>query len=230
MNIFLNLLSAALYVMLFQNLIFNGGYGLSEAVRMSAKPRQLLPMAVFITLFSTVTSALCVLIDFFPIIHNLNEIYHALIYVGILLVVYIFAMIIANIIPKVQPATKRRIGIAAFNTLVLAMPLINYRSAFNVVESIGAGLGAGTSVGQYTQNKAVGKDLRGAERIGDVLNIPSMAPQVSEAYEAYTRYAKAQSLRCDQAFCQAFCFRILFRCCGSKCFPYFYCIKKMEIK
>lgn len=52
-------------------------------------------------------------------------------------------MIIANIIPKVQPATKRRIGIAAFNTLVLAMPLINYRSAFNVIESIGAGLGAG---------------------------------------------------------------------------------------
>lgn len=143
MNIFLNLLSAALYVMLFQNLIFNGGYGLSEAVRMSAKPRQLLPMAVFITLFSTVISSLCVLIDFFPIIHNLNEIYHALIYVGILLVVYIIAIIIANIIPRVQPATKRRIGIAAFNTLVLAMPLINYRSAFNVVESIGAGLGAG---------------------------------------------------------------------------------------
>ena len=143
MNIFLNLLSAALYVMLFQNLIFNGGYGLSEAVRMSAKPRQLLPMAVFITLFSTITSAICVLIDFFPVIHNLNEIYHALIYVGILLVVYIIAMIIANIIPRVQPATKRRIGIAAFNTLVFAMPLINYRSAFNVVESIGAGLGAG---------------------------------------------------------------------------------------
>lgn len=143
MNIFLNLLSAALYVMLFQNLIFNGGYGLSEAVRMSAKPRQLLPMAVFITFFSTVTSALCVLIDFFPVIRNLNEIYHALIYVGILLAIYVVAMIIANIMPKVQPATKRRIGIAAFNTLVLAMPLINYRSAFNVIESIGAGLGAG---------------------------------------------------------------------------------------
>ena len=143
MNIFLNLLSAALYVMLFQNLIFNGGYGLSEAVRMSAKPRQLLPMAVFITLFSTVTSAICVLVDFFPIIHDLKGIYHALIYVGVLLVIYIFAMIVANIIPKVQPATKRRIGIATFNTLVLAMPLINYRSAFGVIESIGAGLGAG---------------------------------------------------------------------------------------
>ncbi len=143
MSIFLNLISAALYVMLFQNLIFNGGYGLSEAVRMSAKPRQLLPMAVFITIFSTITSAICVLVDFFPVIRNLSEIPHALIYVGVLLVIYIFAMIIVNIYGKVQPTTKRRIGIAAFNSLVFAMPLINYRSAFTVVESIGAGLGAG---------------------------------------------------------------------------------------
>lgn len=143
MSMFLNLLSAALYVMLFQNLIFNGGYGLSEAVRMSAKPRQLLPMAVFITLFSTVTSAICVLVDFFPVIRNRSEITHALIYVCILLVIYFISIITANLNKKVQPATKRRIGIAAFNTLVLAMPLINYRSAFTVIESIGAGLGAG---------------------------------------------------------------------------------------
>ncbi len=143
MSIILELFSAALYVMLFQNLIFNGGYGLSEAVRMSAKPRQLLPMAVFITIFSTVTSAISVLLDFIPEIRNLSEITHALIYVGVLLAVYIIIMIAVNIYGKVQPATKRRIGIAAFNTLVLAMPLINYRSAFTVMESIGAGLGAG---------------------------------------------------------------------------------------
>ncbi len=143
MSIVFDLLSAALYVMLFQNLIFNGGYGLSEAVRMSAKPRQLLPMAVFITIFSTTTSAICVLIDLFSVIRNLNEITHALIYVGVLLLIYIIIMVGANIYGKVQPATKRRIGIAAFNTLVLAMPLINYRSAFTIIESIGAGLGAG---------------------------------------------------------------------------------------
>ena len=143
MSIFLNLLSAALYVMLFQNLIFNGGYGLSEAVRMSAKPRQLLPMAVFITIFSTVTSAICVLVDYFPIIRKRSEIVHALIYVCILLIIYIIVMVAVNLYGKAQPATKRRIGIAAFNTLVLAMPLINYRSAFTVIESIGAGLGAG---------------------------------------------------------------------------------------
>lgn len=143
MNIFLTLLSAALYVMFFQNLIFNGGYGLSEAIRMSAKPRQLFPMAIFITVFSTVLSTTCVFIDTIPYVKNLNEVFHALIYVGVLLGLYILTMIIVIIYGKVSPKTIRRIGIAAFNTLVLAMPLINFRSAFTPIEAIGAGLGAG---------------------------------------------------------------------------------------
>ncbi len=143
MNIVLDLISAALYVMLFQNLIFNGGYGLSEAVRMSAKPRQLFPMAVFITLFSTSVSAICVVLDLIPKIQGLNEFFHALIYVGVLLIVYVITMVIVNLIGKASPPTKRRIGIASFNTLVLAMPLINYRSAFTIIEGLGAGLGAG---------------------------------------------------------------------------------------
>lgn len=143
MNYFLTLLSAALYVMVFQNLIFNGGYSLSEAIRMSAKPRQLFPMAIFITIFSTVLSTICVFIDTITYVKNLNEVFHALIYVGVLLVLYILTMIIVIIYGKASPKTIRRIGIAAFNTLVLAMPLINYRSAFTPIEAIGAGLGAG---------------------------------------------------------------------------------------
>ena len=147
MNIFLTLLSAALYVMVFQNLIFNGGYSLSEAIRMSAKPRQLFPMAILEAVNNgfrqTVLSTICVFIDTIPYVKNLNEVFHALIYVGVLLGLYILTMIIVIIYGKVSPKTIRRIGIASFNTLVLAMPLINYRSAFSVIESIGAGLGAG---------------------------------------------------------------------------------------
>lgn len=143
MNIILSLISAALYVMLFQNLIFNGGYSLSEAVRMSAKPRQLFPMTIFITIYSTVLSTICVFIDTIPFVQKLSEVFHALIYVLVLLVLYLVTMIIVIIYGKVPPRTVRRIGIAAFNTLVLAMPLINFRSAFTIVEAIGAGLGAG---------------------------------------------------------------------------------------
>ncbi len=143
MNILLDLISASFYVMLFQNLIFNGGYGISEAVRMSAKPRQLVPMAIFITYFSTVVSTVCALLEKIPAIHSFSEILHAVIFVGVLLVVYLLTMAVVLIYGKVSPRTVRRIGIAAFNTLVFAVPFISYRSAFSTVEAIGAGIGAG---------------------------------------------------------------------------------------
>lgn len=176
MSVFSNLLSAAFYVMLFQNLIFNGGYGLSEAVRMSAKPRQLFPMAIFITYFSTVVSSACVLLDLIPVIKELNDILHALIFVGVLLVIYLFTMGAVLIYGKVSPRTIRRIGVAAFNTLVLAMPLINYRSAFTVTEAIGAGLGAGlafviavllinSGLKRLDANKSIPKSFKGTPAI-----------------------------------------------------------------
>ena len=64
---------------------------------------------------------------------------------GVLLLVYAVTMAVVLIYGKVSPRTVRRIGIAAFNTLVLAVPLINYRSAFSPIEAVGAGLGAGVA-------------------------------------------------------------------------------------
>ena len=145
MSMLLKMISAALYVMLFQNLIFNAGYGISEAVRMSAKPRQLFPMAMFITYFSTVVSAICVLLDTIPAIKERSEIVHNLIFAGILLAVYVLTLLVVLVYGKISPRTIRRIGIAAFNTLVLAVPFINYRSAFSVFEAVGAGIGAGAA-------------------------------------------------------------------------------------
>lgn len=143
MTVFLRLVSAAFYVMLFQNLIFNGGYGISEAVRMSAKPRQLVPMAIFITYFSTAVSVICVLLDTIPVINGLSEIMHAIIFIAVVGVLYIITVSLVLLSGKASPRTVRRIGVAAFNTLVFAVPLINYRSAFTVAEAIGAGIGAG---------------------------------------------------------------------------------------
>ena len=145
MTVFLRLISAAFYVMLFQNLIFNGGYGISEAVRMSAKPRQLVPMAIFITYFSTVVSVICVLLDTIPVINGLSEIMHAIIFIAVIGVLYFITVSLVLLSGKASPRTVRRIGVAAFNTLVFAVPLINYRSAFSVAEAIGAGVGAGVA-------------------------------------------------------------------------------------
>ena len=45
MNWFGDLLITALYTAFVQNLVFSGGYGASEALRLSYKPRKLSPLA-----------------------------------------------------------------------------------------------------------------------------------------------------------------------------------------
>lgn len=143
MRIIFELLSASLYVSLVQNLIFNGGYGISEAVRMSAKPRKLFPLAVFMTYFSVTVSAICAAIELIPKFHSSGELFHVAVFSAVVFAVYILTMAVVLIIGKIQPKTVRRISIAAFNTLVMAVPYINYRSAFTFAQSIGSGLGAG---------------------------------------------------------------------------------------
>lgn len=54
----------------------------------------------------------------------------------------------------------------------------------------GAAMGGVTSAKNYSENKKTGAEIRGNERIQDVLNIASMSPKEKEAYKAYTRYAK----------------------------------------
>lgn len=44
---------------------------------------------------------------------------------------------------KAKKRTVRRLGVAAFNTLVLAVPFINYRATFGIAEAIGVGIGSG---------------------------------------------------------------------------------------
>lgn len=143
MRIIFELLSACLYVSLLQNLIFNGGYGISEAVRMSAKPRKLIPLTVFMTYFSVTVSAVCAGLELIPKFHAQGELFHVAAFSAVVFAVYVFTMAAVLIYGKIQPKTIRRISIAAFNTLVMAVPYINYRSAFTFTQSIGAGLGAG---------------------------------------------------------------------------------------
>ena len=66
MNWFVTLLVTALYSLLLQNLIFTGGFGTSEAIRISSKPRYVLSFALFITVFSAATSLICRALDLLP--------------------------------------------------------------------------------------------------------------------------------------------------------------------
>ncbi len=143
MRIISELISAALYAMVIQNFIFTGGYGASEAVRMAAKPKQLYPMTFFITLFSTSVSVICVLLEPIDFIKRQGAIGHAIEFVAVLSVMYIIVLTVSAAVFRAKDRTIRRIGIAAFNTLVIAVPFINYRAVFTISEAVGSGIGSG---------------------------------------------------------------------------------------
>lgn len=146
MSYIFSLLSTAVLVGIVQNLVFSGGLGASEALRMSVKPKLLLEFSVIISMFSVVLSVSCFFLDTMPEFNELNLYYHYISYIGILIVLYIISVLIALIF-KASKSLISRLAVAAFNTLVLAVPMINRLSGFTVFEAVGSGLGAGAAFG-----------------------------------------------------------------------------------
>lgn len=145
MNGFVTLLVTALYALLLQNLVFTGGFGASEAVRISSKPRYVLSFALFITVFSAATSIICRALELLPQVSLAHTLVRLLIYMIVLFVLYVIVVLVFRYALHASDSILRKIGMAAFNTLVLAIPVINRSAAYTVGESLGAGLGAGAA-------------------------------------------------------------------------------------
>lgn len=131
MNWFVTLLVTALYSLLLQNLIFTGGFGTSEAIRISSKPRYVLSFALFITVFSAATSLICRALDLLPQIGHAHTLVRLLIYISVLFVLYVITVLLFRYALHASDSILRKIGMAAFNTLILAIPLINRSAAYN---------------------------------------------------------------------------------------------------
>lgn len=142
MSYIFSLLSTAILVGVVQNLVLTGALGASEAFRMASKPKGLLTLSAFISMFSVLLSTTCALLDVIPKIDALNQYWHYLIYIGVLTVIYIISCLIALAL-KASKKLISRLGVAALNTLVLSIPIINRLSGFTVYEAVGCGLGAG---------------------------------------------------------------------------------------
>ncbi len=143
MKIISDLLLTALYTVFVQNLVLSSGLGMSEAIRVSTKPGTFGRFAAMISGFSVVTSVLCRLIDEIPGISGITYAARAAIYGGVLASVYILTAIILRFIFKASDKLLGTLGIAALNTLVLAIPYINHSAAYSFADSIGSGIGAG---------------------------------------------------------------------------------------
>lgn len=140
-----SLLQTALYMIFVQNLVFSGGYGASEAIRMSTKPKRFVPFALMIAFYSTVTALLCRELDTLPEVNALGSFYHILIFGGVLTMLYAVTASLLYIL--LRPGNKffNTLGIAALNTMVFAVPLINRQAGFTMLQSVGTGLGSGLS-------------------------------------------------------------------------------------
>ena len=143
MSWFFNLLNAALYIILIQNLVFSGGYGASEAVRMATKPRRLAAFSIMVAYFSVLSAVICRALDFIIQIDRLNLALHSAIFGGVLVILYLETALAVKLIFK--PGTKflSMMGMAALNTLVFAIPLLNRRLGNTFAASIGVGIGSG---------------------------------------------------------------------------------------
>lgn len=138
---FLDCMSAALFTCFLQNIIFTGGFGITETVRMAAKPSNLLRSGVFVTFFSVSVTMLCRLADYIPAVKASGKIVHAVLFSSVLAAVYACALAVAKLSGASKRA-KRRLSVCALNTLVLSLPYIVYSSSFTAAQSFGAALGA----------------------------------------------------------------------------------------
>lgn len=138
-----DLLMTALYTVFIQNLVLSSGLGMSEAIRVSTRPGTFGKFAVMISGFSVITSAVCSLIDTVPAVENATYAVRAAVYGGVLAGVYLIMAGILKFIFKAESKILGTLGIAALNTLVLAIPYINNSAAYSFAGSIGSGIGAG---------------------------------------------------------------------------------------
>lgn len=145
MKIVTDLLLTAFYTVFVQNLVLSSGLGISEAFRVSTKPGTFGRIAAMISGFSIATSALCALVNMFYVQSQLSYAVRAVIYGIVLAAVYAIAAIISRLIFRVSDKFLGTLGIAAFNTLVFAIPYINNSAAYSFAGSIGSGLGAGVA-------------------------------------------------------------------------------------
>ncbi|MCM1363809.1 MAG: hypothetical protein NC122_08850 [Faecalibacterium sp.] len=142
MNGFITVLITALYAMLIQNLIFTAAYGVSETIKIAKRPKYLFMCTASVAFFSISSAAFCNLLDKIRAVSELSAIMHFALYVLVLASIYLIIGFFSIHVLKANKKYMSSLGICAFNSLVLAVPMLNFKANYNLLESIGNGIGA----------------------------------------------------------------------------------------
>ncbi len=142
-KLFSEMLITALYAMVVQNLIFSASYGLSESVRMAKRPKHFVMYGVTVTFFSLVTSLICFALEKIPFIAALPLRFNFIIFIFILAVVYLLTGTACKKFLYADKKFMNSLGMCAFNTLVVALPILDLKAGSNFLQTVGIGIGAG---------------------------------------------------------------------------------------
>lgn len=186
MSGFFQLLIAALYSLLIQNLIFSSGLALSETVRTARRPKFFLMYLITVVYYSTVTSLVCSLLDLYAPIKALNTIWHIGVFAVALAVIHLISSVFVIVVFKANRKFMNSMGMCAVNSLILAVPIINSRSANTVFASVGSGIGAGlafmlavvfinSGMRRIAENRDIPKAFRGMPAVFIYVALLSLA-------------------------------------------------------
>lgn len=142
MTQFVNMLITALYAMLLQNLVFSAAYGITESIKIAKRPKYLFMCSFSVAFFSTFTSVICHSLDRVEVISSLSTAVHFLIYTAVLALIYLISGAFCVCVLKANKKYMNSLGMCAFNSLVLAVPLLNSSANHTLPEAVGTGIGA----------------------------------------------------------------------------------------
>ncbi|MDR0883047.1 MAG: hypothetical protein LBN05_00315 [Oscillospiraceae bacterium] len=145
MHTVVKLIFIALYTIFVQNLVFSGGFGMGEAMRIAIKPKRVLMFAGLLTGFSVLDSVACAALFMLPALDDIGLPLQMILSTLVLLALFLLAVLIVTLATHRRPMEKflSTLGMAALNTLVFTLPVLGRLSAYGIWEAFAFGLGAG---------------------------------------------------------------------------------------
>mgnify|MGYP002515657600 CR=1 FL=1 len=142
MNVFVSMIITLLYAMLLQNLVLGSAYGISETMRIARTPKHIIMYALSVGFYCFFASCACIFADRAGLTENASLPVHIAIYTFVLCVIYLLSALFCVYILKADKKYMNSLGICAFNTLTLAVPIINFKANHTFFEAAGTSLGA----------------------------------------------------------------------------------------
>ncbi|MFI3142128.1 MAG: Rnf-Nqr domain containing protein [Clostridia bacterium] len=139
---FTQMLTAAMYAMLVQNLVLNSVFGICEAIRIAKYPKHFFMHFIAIIYFCFTTSSLTYVVQENFITQSLETIYVFMISCIILAVVYLLTGLLMKVKFKANKKFMNSLGFCAFNSLVMSIPMIDDKAGYNFFQVVGNSVGA----------------------------------------------------------------------------------------